>query len=473
MIHVVDENGNSLPNAAVKIDQISTDFPFGTMIASTIVGNLSYQEWFVKRFKATVFENDLKWYKTEPLPGVFNYTIVDQMMQFVRKNKLLVRGHTMFWGNPTMIQDWVENMTVPQLQKAMDGRIKSVMSKYRNEFFHWDIINELLHFNFYEKKLGPNATLDMFKKVHRADPLVTLFLNEYNIVENCDPRINVDMYIEKFKELKKGGVKVAGIGLQSHFSAVNPAFMRAVLDKLATLKLPIWLTEVDVSNMYKQEEQAVYLEQILREAFSHPSVNGIMLWSALGRGGCYQMCLTDDKFQNLPTGDLIDQLLLKEWKTGTKRGKTNELGSYNFRGPSTPRRSWGVGQGHDEDLQVMNHEPAARPVDRLTVRGGQVVGHACTSCLQFGQSKHSLFDYVVVYLRCPSSTGELEEHSLVKIAPPNLSKVHLSYQKSYTTVKGGMKRVEKPRYYHGIPLNLGGFICRVCCGSLKTTINKA
>ncbi|KAG5581962.1 hypothetical protein H5410_052589 [Solanum commersonii] len=310
-IHGVDENGNSLPNAAVKVDQISTDFPFGTMIARTIVGNLSYQEWFVKRFKATVFENDLKWYKTEPLPGVFNYTIVDQMMQFVRKNKLLVRGHTMFWGNPTMIQDWVKNMTVPQLQKAMDGRIKNVMSKYRNEFFHWDTINELLYFNFYEKKLGPKATLDMFKKVHRADPLVTLFLNEYNIVENCDPRINVDMYIEKFKELKKGGVKVAGIGLQSHFSAVNPAFMRAVLDKLATLKLPIWLTEVDVSNMYEQEEQAVYLEQILREAFSHPSVNGIMLWSALGRGGCYQMCLTDDKFQNLPTGDLIDQLFLK------------------------------------------------------------------------------------------------------------------------------------------------------------------
>lgn len=291
-----------------------------------------FQEWFLKRFKATVFENELKWYKTEPLPGQFNYTVVDQMMEFVRKNKLLVRGHTMFWGNPSMIQDWVENMTAPQLKKAMSGRIKSVMSKYRNEFFHWDVNNELLHFDFYENKLGPNATLDMFKKVHRADPLVTLFLNEFNIIERCDTAANVDRYIEKFKELKKGGVKVAGIGLQSHFDVVNPAFMRGVLDKLATLKLPIWLTEVDVKDMYEQEEQAVYLEQILREAFSHPSVNGIMLWSARSVGGCYQMCLTDEKFQNLPTGDLIDNLLLKEWKTGTKRGKTNEFGSYSFRG---------------------------------------------------------------------------------------------------------------------------------------------
>ncbi|MCD7461760.1 hypothetical protein HAX54_047045 [Datura stramonium] len=331
-IHVVDEKEFRLPGAAVKVNQISTDFPFGSMISRTILGNLPYQKWFLKRFKATVFENELKWYKTEPLPGQFNYTVVDQMMEFVRKNKLIARGHNMFWDDPVFVQDWVENMSAPQLQEAMSRRIESVMSKYRNEFFHWDVNNELLHFEFYEKKLGPNVTLDMFNKVHRKDPLATLFLNEYNIVERCDSKANVDRYIDKFKELKKGGVTVAGIGLESHFAIPNPAFMRAVIDKLATLKLPIWLTEVDVSRMYGLEEQALYLEQILREAFSHPSVNGIMLWTARSIGGCYQTCLTDEKFHNLPTGDVVDQLLLKEWQTGTKRGKTNEFGSYSFRG---------------------------------------------------------------------------------------------------------------------------------------------
>ncbi|WRX28840.1 hypothetical protein QQP08_021327 [Theobroma cacao] len=57
--------------------------------------------------------------------------------------------------------------------------------------------------------------------------------------------------------------------------------MRAVLDKLATLGLPIWLTEVDISSSVGEELQAIYLEQVLREASSHPSVNGIMLWTAL------------------------------------------------------------------------------------------------------------------------------------------------------------------------------------------------
>jgi hypothetical protein len=77
--------------------------------------------------------------------------------------------------------------------------------------------------------------------------------------------------------------------------------------------------------------QAIYLEEVLREGFSHPSVNGIMLWTALHPNGCYQMCLTDNNIQNLPAGDVVDKLL-KEWETGEVEGETDEHGSYSFYG---------------------------------------------------------------------------------------------------------------------------------------------
>ena len=77
--------------------------------------------------------------------------------------------------------------------------------------------------------------------------------------------------------------------------------------------------------------QAIYLEEVLREGFSHPSVNGIMLWTALHPNGCYQMCLTDNNFQNLPAGDTVDKLL-KEWQTGEVQGQTDEHGCYSFYG---------------------------------------------------------------------------------------------------------------------------------------------
>ena len=56
-----------------------------------------------------------------------------------------------------------------------------------------------------------------------------------------------------------------------------------------------------------------------------------MLWTALDANGCYQMCLTDNDFHNLPAGDVVDKLL-KEWLTGTLEAQTDEHGTFSFQG---------------------------------------------------------------------------------------------------------------------------------------------
>lgn len=73
------------------------------------------------------------------------------------------------------------------------------------------------------------------------------------------------------------------------------------------------------------------MEQVVREGFSHPAVDGIMMWSAIRRNKLYRTCLTDPDLNNLPTGDVVDKLL-KEWDTGVLKGQTDEHGSYNFYG---------------------------------------------------------------------------------------------------------------------------------------------
>ncbi|XP_059654005.1 endo-1,4-beta-xylanase 5-like isoform X2 [Cornus florida] len=332
-IHVSDDHGHRLKGAAIRAEQVSKDFSFGSAITNTIIGNKPYQNWFVKRFNAAVFENELKWFITEPKPGQIDYTLADQMLEFVRANQIMARGHTIFWEDPKFMPAWVRNLTGSELQTAVNSRIQSLMSKYSEEFIHWDISNENLHWDFYEQRLGHNATLHFFETVHQSDPLATLFMNDFNVVENCaDINSTVDTYISRMRELKRGGVSMGGIGIEGHFGVPNRPLMRAVLDKLATLRLPIWFTETDVSRMVpKQEVRAVYLEEVLRESFSHPSVNGIILWTAQHPFGCYRMCLTDNKFRNLPAGDVVDKLL-KEWQTGVLEGYTNEHGSYSFSG---------------------------------------------------------------------------------------------------------------------------------------------
>lgn len=218
----------------------------------------SLQAWFVERFNAAVFENELKWYVTEPEPGKLNYTLADQMLEFIHSNQIVVRGHNIFWEDPKYTPSWVRNLTTDALQSAVSSRINSLMTRYKGEFVHWDVSNEMLHFNFYEDRLGPNATLEFFATAQKADPLATLFMNEFNVVETCeDVYSTVDSYVSRLRELKNGGAILEGIGLEGHFSKPNIPLMRAVLDKLATLELPIWLTEIDISKSFDQKTQVM------------------------------------------------------------------------------------------------------------------------------------------------------------------------------------------------------------------------
>ncbi|KAJ4771601.1 hypothetical protein LUZ62_055858 [Rhynchospora pubera] len=331
-VHVADSRGNRLINASVTVQQISKEFPLGSAIADTIVGNPAYQSWFAERFNAAVFENELKWYATEPVAGLMNYDSADQLLDFVRANRIMVRGHNIFWENQETTPSWVRNLTGDDLRNAVKNRITNLMTRYKGEFAHWDVNNEMLHYNFYEQRLGPNASLEFFDTAQDADPLATLFMNEYNVIETCDDTFStVDTYVTRLKELKNGGAILEGIGLEGHFSRPNIPLMRGILDKLATLNLPIWFTEIDISNSFDAHTQAQYLEEVLREAYSHPSVSGIMLWTAMHQNGCYQMCLTDWNMRNLPTGDTVD-MLLQEWVTNQLTGATDIHGSYSFLG---------------------------------------------------------------------------------------------------------------------------------------------
>lgn len=73
--------------------------------------------------------------------------------------------------------------------------------------------------------------------------------------------------------------------------------------------------------------QAQLLEQILTEAHAHPSVKGIVVWAAWKPSGCYKMCLTDNNFKNLATGDVVDKII-QAWGGSKVVGVTDDRGVY-------------------------------------------------------------------------------------------------------------------------------------------------
>ncbi|KAF5187356.1 endo-1,4-beta-xylanase-like, partial [Thalictrum thalictroides] len=327
-IHAVDSEGRIIGGAKVSIKQIKPNFPFGSAMNKNILTNTAYQNWFTSRFALTTFENEMKWYVNEAYPGKEDYSVSDAMLQFAKQHGIAVRGHNIFWDDETYQLWWVKSLSSDKLRAATEKRINSVVSKYAGQVIAWDVVNENLHFSFFEERLGKKFTPIMFEKAHQIDSKATMFLNDYNTIEESrDRKSTPTQYIQKIREIQSSlankNVPLA-IGLEGHFGVPNIAYMRSALDTLAATGLPIWLTELDVKEHPKQAE---YLEEILREAHSHPAVKGIILWTAWLPNGCYRMCLTDNNFKNLPTGDVVDKLI-SEWTHKNLVGTTNNNGFF-------------------------------------------------------------------------------------------------------------------------------------------------
>ncbi|CAL9071897.1 unnamed protein product, partial [Musa textilis] len=322
-IKAVDANGHALPGASVSIQQKRSGFPFGCAIANTILENSAYQSWFTSRFTVTTFENEMKWYANEQEKGKEQYADADAMLAFAKQHGIAVRGHNVVWNDPQDVQSWVKSLPTQQLREAVNRRFNSVMKRYRGRVIAWDVVNENVHFSYYESQLGQNASSVFYQQAHQLDRNALMFLNDYNTLEApVDVNVTAEKYLRRLWQIQSfGNLPRMAIGLEGHFDTPDISYMRSALDKLAGAKVPIWLTEVDVGHA----NQAKDLEDILTEAYSHPAVQGIVIWGAWHPQGCWRMCLTDNNFKNLPTGDVVDKLIF-EWRSDNVAATTDADG---------------------------------------------------------------------------------------------------------------------------------------------------
>ncbi|MCO5572380.1 hypothetical protein L7F22_026133 [Adiantum nelumboides] len=316
-MRIVDSKGRRLHDAHADVVKTKLAFNFGSAFSKNLLNDSTYQDWFLERFDIAVFENELKWYATEKEHGHVDYTVPDAMLAWCQANQLRVRGHNVVWNDPSYQQQWLKALaTRPSLlRQALMDRVTSLVGRYAGRFLGWDVSNEQLHFSFFEDVLSdPMASDELFVQSQQLDPTALLFINDYNTLECTDDWLAMpDAYTAAVRRLKASDVHNLAIGLEAHFtSKPNLAYIRATLDKLASLGCPIWLTELDVRDP-NITTAASYLHDILLEAFSHPAVSGIVLWSALHNYGCYRMCLTNPDMANLPTGDVVDRLL-QHWR---------------------------------------------------------------------------------------------------------------------------------------------------------------
>ena len=67
------------------------------------------------------------------------------------------------------------------------------------------------------------------------------------------------------------------------------------------------------------------MEEVLREGYSHPAVQGIIMFAGPAVGGFNATILADKNFKNTPAGDVVDKLI-QEWKSRTLETATDGQG---------------------------------------------------------------------------------------------------------------------------------------------------
>lgn len=256
---VTYRNNTAVKDAVISIKQTKPSFLLGCAMNFRILQSEGYRKWFASRFPITSFTNEMKWYTTEKVRGKENYTAADSMLKFAEENEILVRGHTVLWDDPKMQPGWVQKIKDPEdLMNVTLDRINSVMKRYKGKLTGWDVVNENLHWDYFEKMLGENASSRFYNLAYKLDPDVTLFVNEYNTIENPEEVNAAPVKVkEKMEEILayQGNENIKGaIGAQGHFSPTQPnlAYMRSALDTLGSLGLPVWITELDMPKCHNQ-----------------------------------------------------------------------------------------------------------------------------------------------------------------------------------------------------------------------------
>jgi GH35 family endo-1,4-beta-xylanase len=307
------------PNATVTVTMRRHAFGFGTALAWRIWSDRTpadirkrYLEVVRDNFNHAVHENALKWYHAQRQPGPPDFADAERMLAWCEQHGITMRGHCVYWGIEKFVQPWIKALDDDALRAALEKRGRAVTTQFKGRIREYDLNNEMIHGNYYEKRLGRGITKQMFDWARTGDPGAILYVNDYSVLSGNDGL----RYERHIRDLLDQGVPVGGIGCQGHFGArVDGWHVRSTLDRLARFKLPIKITEYD-ANTADERIKAESLETLYRVCFAHPAVEGILMWGFWeGAHWRPKAALWRRDFTPTPAAETYRRLVYREWWT--------------------------------------------------------------------------------------------------------------------------------------------------------------
>jgi endo-1,4-beta-xylanase len=234
----------------------------------------------------------------------FDFTNSDIIFNFARQHGLSLRGHPLIYGLPKVLPEWFSkgswSIDGGDGRKILTDHVTSIVSRYAGHMHSWDVVNEAiepvhgrpdrLRQNAWLSAVGPEYIELAFRTAASVDPKAILTYNEYGIEED-GPSFDVrrTAVLELLTRLRKNGVPIGALGIQSHIIGSADGFkgtkLATFLADVASLGLRIFITEMDVADRDLPPDIALrdaavartyssYLDVVLAQ----PAVSIVLTW---------------------------------------------------------------------------------------------------------------------------------------------------------------------------------------------------
>ena len=227
-------------------------FPVGTCVQALQLDDPDLSALIATQVSQLTAEWEMKMEYIVRDDGSLRFDAPDRIAAFARAHGMRFFGHTLIWyaQEPPAFKNLGGRAA---FEAAYRSYIAAVVSRYRGQAAGWDVVNEAVAEDgegwrdcLWSRRLGPLEHMVLaFQHAREADPDAVLFLNDYNL-ENIPKKRAT--FLKLAEALLRAGAPLGGLGTQTHVAAdLAPGELTTTIKDLASLGLPVHLSEMDVS----------------------------------------------------------------------------------------------------------------------------------------------------------------------------------------------------------------------------------
>jgi endo-1,4-beta-xylanase len=227
--------------------------PVGTCLSTAELQDPAYLALVARHCSQIVPSWQLQIDATLKPDGRFDFADADRIAAAARAGGQSLHATSLLWyaQEPEALK--ALDGSGPAFTRAVENWITAAAGRYRGQAVSWDAVNEPieedgsgLRRTLYGRNLGAeDYMVRAFEWAHAADADAVLVLNDFDLERVPAKRA---AFLRLAERLLKRNVPLGALGTQCHLDiGVDPALVRPAMRELASLGLPVRVSELDCS----------------------------------------------------------------------------------------------------------------------------------------------------------------------------------------------------------------------------------